>query len=199
MSNGSKSSGLFWGWFLIALGALFLLDSFDVLDFGDLVSTFWPVILIVIGAKLILDKNKRPSETGSEKSKGNRPDPRHDNFIRESSLFGDTKLKVDAKEFAGGNVSTIFGDSELDLSEIDVKEGENIITLNGLFGDISVTVPKNAEFAVRANVILGDVQILDVKKGGFFVNKTHQSDGYAAAKKKLYISASQVFGDIVIQ
>lgn len=37
------------GLLLIGLGSLFLLDRLHVADFGDLVGTYWPLIIVVIG------------------------------------------------------------------------------------------------------------------------------------------------------
>ncbi len=39
---------------MIALGGIFLLGNFDVIDF-DRLWDFWPVIVIVIGVKMISD------------------------------------------------------------------------------------------------------------------------------------------------
>jgi predicted membrane protein len=44
-------SNIFLGLILIALGVIFLLSTFDVYDFGNLIADWWPVILIVIGLK----------------------------------------------------------------------------------------------------------------------------------------------------
>lgn len=50
MTSSRNSSGrIFWGLLLIALGVLFLLDRMGRLDFSDLFSRFWPLILIFAG------------------------------------------------------------------------------------------------------------------------------------------------------
>ncbi len=49
-----KSGSIFWGIVLLALGVLFLLANFEVIDYGTLWD-FWPVAIIVIGAKLVFD------------------------------------------------------------------------------------------------------------------------------------------------
>lgn len=103
-----------------------------------------------------------------------------------------------SKDFTGGHVSTVFGDLHLDLTEMDIPTGEHVLTLNGVFGDIQVTLPANLKVQAKANVVIGDISILDEKADGFFVNRTHESEGYASAKKKLYVAASQVIGDIRI-
>lgn len=42
---------------LMALGVLFLLDNFNVIDFdlGQFLSTWWPVILILIGLNVLIE------------------------------------------------------------------------------------------------------------------------------------------------
>ncbi len=55
-----KSGSIFWGIILMAVGGILLLANFDIIDYGTIFD-FWPVIVIVIGIKLILDymaKNK---------------------------------------------------------------------------------------------------------------------------------------------
>lgn len=51
------------GIILILLGVGFLLDQFNVISFGSIISIYWPVILIVLGLAGILDR--RSSKTGS--------------------------------------------------------------------------------------------------------------------------------------
>ncbi|NOZ75571.1 MAG: cell wall-active antibiotics response protein [FCB group bacterium] len=44
---------------LIALGALFLLQSFDLLNFGHALASWWPVILLLVGFSKIKGSDKR--------------------------------------------------------------------------------------------------------------------------------------------
>ncbi|MDD8027860.1 MAG: DUF5668 domain-containing protein [Acidobacteriota bacterium] len=50
---------VFWGLILILLGGLFLLDQMGRLDFGNVMSTYWPVILILIGLSIIIGNGFR--------------------------------------------------------------------------------------------------------------------------------------------
>ena len=45
---------IFWGILLIALGAVLLLGNFDIISYKTILD-FWPVVVIVIGGKLIFD------------------------------------------------------------------------------------------------------------------------------------------------
>jgi predicted membrane protein len=56
MTARMTSSRIFWGLLLIVLGALFLLDQMDQLDFGDLFSRYWPAVFILIGISILLNK-----------------------------------------------------------------------------------------------------------------------------------------------
>jgi hypothetical protein len=53
-----KTGSIFWGIVLIALGGLFLLANFDIVSY-DFIWDFWPLAVIVIGLKLILDYFKK--------------------------------------------------------------------------------------------------------------------------------------------
>ncbi len=45
---------IFWGVLLVVLGAVFLLDRTGVIDAGTLISRWWPVLVIIGGALLLL-------------------------------------------------------------------------------------------------------------------------------------------------
>ena len=50
----AASGSVFWGLVLMALGGLFLLGNFDLIDY-DRIFDFWPLIVILIGLKMIAD------------------------------------------------------------------------------------------------------------------------------------------------
>jgi hypothetical protein len=50
----SPGNSIFWGALLMALGVIFLMGNFDLIDY-DRLWDFWPVIVIVIGIKMITD------------------------------------------------------------------------------------------------------------------------------------------------
>jgi len=49
-----KAGSIFWGVILLALGTVFLLANFEVISYGT-IWNFWPVVVIIIGGKLIYD------------------------------------------------------------------------------------------------------------------------------------------------
>jgi TM2 domain-containing membrane protein YozV len=49
-----KSGSVFWGALLIVIGGILLLANFEVIAY-DKIFNLWPVVVIVIGAKLVFD------------------------------------------------------------------------------------------------------------------------------------------------
>jgi predicted membrane protein len=64
----SKTRGahgrIFWGLILIGLGVLFLLDQLGEIDFGEVVSRYWPVIFIVLGLSILVGNGFRNAGSG---------------------------------------------------------------------------------------------------------------------------------------
>ena len=55
----SHQGRVFWGLILILVGVLFLLDRLGGLDFGEMISTYWPVILIILGFSILVTSGFR--------------------------------------------------------------------------------------------------------------------------------------------
>ena len=51
--------GIFWGLMLVVFGVLFLLDRMGGLDFGTLIGTYWPVIIIILGLSILIGSGFR--------------------------------------------------------------------------------------------------------------------------------------------
>jgi predicted membrane protein len=51
--------GIFWGLMLVVFGVLFLLDRLGGLDFGTLIGTYWPVIIIILGLSILVGNGFR--------------------------------------------------------------------------------------------------------------------------------------------
>lgn len=49
-----KSGSVFWGALLIVLGAILLLANFEIINYNRIFD-FWPVVVIIIGIKLVYD------------------------------------------------------------------------------------------------------------------------------------------------
>lgn len=181
----------FWGLLFIGIGVLLLLDKLGQLDFGDFIGTYWPVIIILIGLKMFFAGSARTRfragdvdavETSAK--------------VNVKHTFGDVRLKLDTKEFAGGIISNVFGNIEVDMEYIMLREGIHHLELKGVFGDLVVILPKQAAVSVTATSSFGAVRIKDRSSSGLSGYTTYTSDGYHKAESKLAIEAHQTIGDI---
>jgi predicted membrane protein len=65
MSTKRTDQGrIFWGLILIILGVLFLFDQLGEIDFGEIVSTYWPVVFIVLGLSILAGSGFRSAGPG---------------------------------------------------------------------------------------------------------------------------------------
>jgi len=55
MNFSRSASSVFWGLILILSGVGFFLDSANVINFGDLVSGWWPTVIILFGLMKLLE------------------------------------------------------------------------------------------------------------------------------------------------
>jgi predicted membrane protein len=201
MNRSINNSTLFWGGILIIFGILFLLDNLYILDFGDIISTYWPLILVVIGIKILLDHRRQETEKNDftpEEYENIHESTGQTDKIHESNVFGDIILDVVSENFRGGSVSNVFGDMKLDFSKIKLKEGTTKIFISGVFGDVTIIAPKDIPLKTCNSSVAGDISVRGKKKEGIFPKLDVTEDNYETSKSKLSISVSIVFGSINI-
>ena len=201
MGQSGKNNSLFWGSLLVLFGVLFLLDNFYFLDFGEIISTYWPLILVAIGIKILMDHRRQNSESenfDSEEPVDIHGATSHADGISESNVFGDINLNITSERFRGGSVSNVFGDMKIDLSKIKLEEGTTKLNIGGVFGDVTVVTPKDVPLKTRSSSIAGDISVRGNKKDGI-LPKLNQTEGaYETSNTKLFISVSIIFGSINI-
>jgi hypothetical protein len=235
---------------LIALGVVLLLGSVGAYDLGDLMGLLWPVLLVLVGVKLVMGNRSggdRERARHGEPASGAAPDssapdsgapgasgqassagpsggaaadePAADGLaaapgrgddasgegafpldrLQESCIFGDAKVRVHSRDFAGGAVSTVFGDTRIDLTLAQIAEGEHMLRVNGVFGDAKILLPSGLAISVSARTTLGDLDVLEQEREGFSPSLHIESPGYASAPRRLRIVVSQVFGDVTVR
>jgi predicted membrane protein len=188
---------------LIILGALFLLDALRFLDFGEILRTYWPLLIILWGV-LVLVRRTSPSKAhfvGAPNSTvmGDVETSSDEDSLNHSNVFGNVSVRVTSQSFRGGRVSTVFGDSRIDLSGGGLAVGVQKLSTSGVFGTCTIYLPKGAAYSISGHTVFGSVWTPDQQRQGVSATVVYESPGYAAADKKLQISVSQVFGDVRVE
>jgi len=203
--NYAKKSGSFtFGFILILFGILLLLDQMGIMDFGDLISTFWPVLLILIGVKMVLfprhkhDDARVYAEHIDAAEASEAPAVSSEKTAHYSRLAGDIRTQIDAEDFAGAKYSVTFGDIDIDASAMQISSGQRTLYVNTTFGDIRLHLPQSLPCLVRATCTAGDIAIWHVRAGGLFVQRTFKTDSFDTATNRLIVVSTCIFGDIKV-
>ncbi len=201
MSKKPKNSGMMWGVILIAIGVLFLLQNFDFFDIGDIISNFWPLVLVAIGLKMLYDRRSRNEDEGvgfeevkEDKSETQIPKDK----LSSSNIFGDMNLNVTSDQFTGGSVSNVFGDLRLDLSKAKVINKNCKLYVSGVFGSVYVKLPEGISAKIKANTVAGEINLKDESHDGLFGNLKVEDPKYKDSNKRIFVNCSIVFGSITV-
>lgn len=198
---------LTWGLILILIGIGILLDNLEYADFWSLVRDYWPVLLIIWGASILIRRNSRvatppPAQATTAPPQPPPPPPppstppTGDDLIHQSNVFGDVYSHISSQTFKGGSISTVFGSCTIDLTSATLAPGDHELRLHGVFGDTTIIVPKEMAVSVSATTLLGDVTTFGQKKGGFSTDIQTASQSFASSTNRLKIIAHRVFGSV---
>ena len=185
---------LFWGFILLLFGVLLLLQNFDLLSVGDVISTWWPALLILWGWSVMRRHTRaRKVETAGTGGTGLTQE-----LVQESHVFDNVYCSVHSKDFKGGSISTVFGNTVVDLRASGIAQGTHEFRLHSVFGDSVVTIPRGMAFTLTVNTLVGTARVFGQRRGGFASEAHIASEGYAEAPARLAIVISKIFGDLNI-
>jgi len=180
---------------IIIIGILFLINNFGVMNIGGFIWKLWPLIIIFWGFSMLRKRGRRDEKDTQFQLFGDAVLSISSPYIRQSSAFGDIRIKVDSDQFAGGNASTVFGKISIDISGVTEITGYGQLDLHAVFGDIIVRLPENMPYRLSGSNLIGDIHI----PGGVKLDSVnYSSDNADRAEKVLVIDISQVLGDIEI-
>lgn len=191
---------------LIAIGGFFIYPKLGRLFPGEFfhmdfdLSTYWPVILIIIGLILVFGKVFSPGkpETGyyqtydenysgtsaSDDMGSSAASFNSSDFIDKNIIFSGSRQIVLSQNFAGGEGNAIFGELIIDLRKAKLAKGIHKLELNAAFGGVSVLVPSEMNIELRGNSIFGA-----------FEDKRHMFNEELVDKSsRLIIKANCIFG-----
>ena len=165
----------------LAIGVFLLLCCQKVLSFNVLWKLASPVIILIIGLKLILgavfgDKASKMLE--SSKKNG-------ENIRTVSAVFSSQNLNPDGEQFGGAELTAVFGSVNANLGKA-VIEKDCAISATSIFGGIEITVPDTVNVKINSNSVFGGV-----------TEKNRRPDIPGAAT--VYINATCMFGGVEIK
>ncbi len=185
---------LFW----LALAAFFLFpriatlypDALPGID-GDFASNYWPVLLIIVGAaivlKIVFGKGISCSRNNSEKFNVNQIEGTDGVYARKVVFGGNEDIFLEPV-FRGGKIEVIFGGVELDLRRTTLPEGDTHLQIEAVFGGVKLYLPEDWVVVPKIDAVLGGVE-----------NKRFSKIGPSNSTSRLLITGEVVFGGCEIQ
>lgn len=155
--------------------------------------TYWPIILIIVGAFLVINSFFPSSKKHCTKWKkekwvkdgNNSHQQSNADFVESNMMFGNSEQLVLSQNFMGGDVNVLFGEVIIDLRKAKLAEGSNRLEVNIAFGSVIIFVPEDWVTELQGSTVLGA-----------FEDKRRQSDevNIADAKSRLIIVGSCMLG-----
>jgi len=169
--------------YLVALGALYLLDSLGVRSYGVAGSIgvavglafIWAGTLAFIAAWRVRRFTRR---------------------LRRA--IGHVRSDLTGWTVDDAVISTVFGDISLDLRRADLPEGETQLTLLCWLGTIHVRVPEDVGVDATAQTMMGSVDLLGRREEGFVRDIHMRSEGYDRQARRLQMRLSTFVGELVV-
>ena len=189
-----------WGVIVSLTGAFFLFSKVsyiypDIEIYEQLISTFWPLLIIIAGVLILLSAVLRPGRrkarfhhktTCADDRQSNKSE-NNDGKINYNFTFGGTEQVILDPVFRGGNIDITFGGMELDLRRTSLAEGDTFLYVNAVFGGVEITTPDNWDIELHQNGFAGGIDDSRIKS----VEKDRT--------RKLIIIAKCTFGGIDIK
>lgn len=172
------------------VGVALLLDTLDYWDFdpGD----FFPMLIAVIGGKLIYDVFRRRS------ARVTTPAGEPDAVVHAFAIMSGVGRRSIARDFRGGDANAIMGGVELDLTAAQIADGEQaVLDVFAMWGGIEIRVPKNWRIVSEVFPLMGAYED-NTTRDGVIVEWGAQSNVPAGAPA-LIIRGLVVMGAIEVK
>lgn len=161
----------------LTVGVLFLLSSQGIVNSRIVGKLIFPVILILIGVKIIF----RDSFSKNVKKNMNININREDR-LEYTSIFSGQKEIYPNQQFGGASILAIFGGIELDLRNAIINE-DIVINSTSICGGVDILVPSNVNVKISSIPIFGGA-----------ANKARPCISINAPT--IYINATCIFGGL---
>lgn len=182
---------------LFAIGALLQASKLELLP-GGFWGTFWPILLIIIGASILLKRRNRKQEWGEQIAAEFRAATADKTFagsgftganpsdrISINCVFSSQEQRATSSAFTGAELNAVFGSIELDLRDAVMSGSQAHIEASSVFASIEIRVPHTWNVVIQGSPILGSIEskVYNVNQNG----------------PTLVVNASAVFGGVEIR
>lgn len=128
----------------LLVGVLLLLAAQDVFEYDMVWKIVAPVIIIMIGIKLIV-KSGSPKKTDTAAQKGQK---------ESVAIFNSQTIDYSGEEIT--KIGAVFGGAKCNLTDAEIKDGSRL-NLFCLFGGADIIVPENVNVKINTFCLFGGI------------------------------------------
>ena len=162
----------------LLFGVLFLLQEWNVVE-GDLLwKLVLPVIIILVGVKLLFSSRRTRSDGSAKPIEGGGAPSRC------VAVFSGQELRFNGQEFHGTDTAAIFGGMELFAGNA-IIQNDCIIRATAVFGGVDIHLPPTVNVQVVSHGLFGGVE-------------NHRANTVQEGVPTVYVYATAVFGGVDI-
>jgi len=140
---GGWLGGAIW----VAIGSVLLGNRLGY--FSISIWNFWPLLLVLIGLRIVLQAYFAGSPGGSNAAAGS--------TLSAVSILGGFDRKIMSQELKLIEVTSFLGGGKLDLRDAKPADGQAVINVVALMGGLQVLVPSNWNVVLEATPFMGGV------------------------------------------
>ena len=130
------------------VGGWLLLRSLHLIPFG--LRDFWPILLIMIGASLVMG--------GLGRVRGGTGAGESTSMINAFAFWSGIDRKVTSTDFQGGDITAIMGGHEIDLRPARMAGETAVIDLFVMMGGVDMRIPEDWAVSCEAVPIMGGIE-----------------------------------------
>lgn len=174
--NSNEKTGSVIG---LLIGTFLLLTCQNILSFEILWKLAVPVIIAVIGIKMIF------GGIGKDKNFIKTIDKNKDDIKTGFAAFSGQDINFDNEVFGGAELTAVFGGIKLDLRNA-VFEGDTVVKACCIFGGADILLPDNVNVKTTSNSLFGGI---DNKKHRNLKENIHT----------VYLNGTCIFGGVDVK
>ena len=165
------------GAIFVGMGAIFLGQTMGYLNVR--LHDLWPLILIGAGLMMLV---KRTSWYRV------RPGLYVHGSLREASVFGGGKRKINMRDFTGGHIDAVFSGYEIDLRGAIMTGDSATLKVSAVFSGVEIRIPETWSVVIQGDGVFGTI-----------TDKTVQPNPQTPGLKRLFVKGAAVFGSVEIK
>ncbi|WP_096189400.1 cell wall-active antibiotics response protein LiaF [Evansella halocellulosilytica] len=201
---------MIWGSIILAIGVIILGNNAGWFDYGfrELFHILWPLLIVYIGVSILFNRkteivvqtrNKGKKQTNFfENETSNKKGSYRKSQMNHKQFIGDIQLGKQAWELDGADISMGIGSIDIDLTTAVLKDGENVIDIDGWIGSIEILVPRDMAVKAFVDVRIGEVTLFDDTYSGTSRKATYTSPNFHDAEKQVVLHVNLNVGDVEV-